>query len=117
MRIWKISVILIVLALLISCAQMKPHPMDMTQAIQNAKTTADHEALARHYEATAREMQSKAQEHKRMLEQYEAHREFYGRRGLDMESMCHALINFYEQAVKENMDMANSHRKVAAEIK
>lgn len=117
MRIWKISVVLIVLALLTSCAQMKPHPMDMTHAIQNAKTAADHEALARHYEATAREMQSKAQEHKKMLEQYEAQRQYYGRRGLNMESMCEGLIHFYEQAAKANMDMANSHRKMATEIK
>lgn len=117
MRIWKISVALIVLALLASCAQMKPHPMDMTQAIQHAKTAADHEALARHYEETAREMQSKAQEHKKMLELYEAQKQYYGRRGLDMGSMCQALIQFYEQAALANMDMANSHRKMAAEIK
>jgi len=34
-----------------------------------------------------------------------------------MEAMCQALIHFYEQAEKGNMDMANAHRKMAAEIK
>lgn len=104
-------------SLLASCAQMNSHPMDMTQAVQNAKTRTDHEALAKHYEATAKEMQAKLQEHKKMFEQYGTERQYYGRQGLDMEAMCQALIHFYEQAEKGNMDMANAHRKMAADIK
>ncbi|MCO6427069.1 hypothetical protein [Nitrosomonas communis] len=117
MKVWIISVALIGLGLLTSCAQMHPHPMDMTQAIQNAKTSADHEALAKHYDATAKEMQLKLEEHKKMLAQYEVQSQYYGRRGLDMEAMCQALIHFYEQAAKANRDMADSHRKMAADIK
>lgn len=104
-------------SLLASCAQMNSHPMDMSQAVQTAKTRADHEALAKHYEATAKEMQAKLQEHKKMYEEYEAHRQTYGKRGLDMEAMCRAMIHFYEGAAKGNMDMANAHRKMAAEAK
>ncbi len=117
MRIWANFLVLIILGLLASCAHMHPHPMDMAQAIQNAKTPAEHEALAKHYEAAAKEMQLKLEEHKKMLAQYEAQRQYYGRRGLDMEAMCHALIHFYEQAAKENRNMADSHRKIAADIK
>ena len=60
------------LSLLASCAQMNPHPMDMTKAIQEAKSPTDHNALAKHYEDAAKEMLSKAQEHKKMLEGYES---------------------------------------------
>jgi Skp family chaperone for outer membrane proteins len=105
------------LSLLTSCAQMNPHPMDMTQAIQNAKTPADHNALAKHYEDAAKEMQSKLQEHKKMLETYEANTSHYGRQALDLQAHCRNLINSYEQAVKGNMDMANAHRKMATETK
>lgn len=112
----KIKIVaLIILSLLASCAQMSPHPMDMAQAVQTAKTRADHEALAKHYENAAKEMQAKLQEHKKMYEEYEAHREYYGRRGLDMDAMCRALIHFYGQAAEKNMEMAESHRKMAIE--
>lgn len=105
------------LSLLASCAQMNPHPMDMTKAIQNAKTPTDHNALAKHYEDTAKEIQAKVDEHKKMLEQYQEKSQYYGRQGLNMESMCQGLIHFYEQAAKANMDMADSHRKMTVEIK
>jgi hypothetical protein len=41
------------LGLLTVCAEMNPHPMDMSQAVQNAETKADHEALAKHYDEAA----------------------------------------------------------------
>lgn len=108
---------LIILGLLTSCAQMGLHPMDMAQAIQTAKTPADHEALAKYYEDAAREMRTKLQEHQKMYEEYEAQRQTYGKRGLDMDAMCRALIHFYGQAAEKNMEMAESHRKMAAEAK
>lgn len=59
------------LALLASCS-INPHPMEMSQAIQSAKTHADHEALATHYEDAAKQMRAKADEHKKLLAQYQA---------------------------------------------
>lgn len=118
MKIKIITLIIIgLLGLLTSCAQMNLHPMDMAQSVQTAKTRADHEALVKYYEDAAKEMQAKLQEHKEMYEEYEANRQYYGKRGLDMEAMCRAMIHFYEEAVKGNMDMANAHRKMAAETK
>jgi outer membrane lipoprotein-sorting protein len=55
------------LGLLTACAEMNPHPMDMTQAVQNAESKADHEALAKHYDDEANEMQLKVDEHKNSL--------------------------------------------------
>jgi len=57
--------LLLALGLLAACAEMNPHPMDMSQSVQNAESKADHEALAQHYEETAKEMQLKVDEHKK----------------------------------------------------
>ena len=114
----KISVLfLIILGLLLFGVQMNAYSMDMGQAVQNAKTPADHEALAKYYDAAAKEMQSKVQEHQKMYEKYQAESQCYGRQGLDMGSMCQGLIRAYELATKENLEMAASHRKMGAEAK
>lgn len=117
MKTRKIFTILTILGLLAACAQPNPHPMDMTQLVQNAKTHADHEALANHYEDTAKEMQAKVEEHKQLLAQYEAKSYLYGRQAQAFKNHCQYLIHTYEQAVKANMDMAESHRQMAAEAK
>ena len=105
------------LGFIASCADLGPIRMDMTQIIESAKTSRDHNWIAGHYEDTAKDMQSKAEEHKKMLAQYEAQRQYYGKRDLDMESMCRALIHTYEQATIENMNLADAHRKMAEAIK
>ncbi len=102
--------------LLLSCA-INPHPMDMTQAVQNAKTRSDHEALAKHYEDAAKEMQAKAEEHKQLIAQYQANRSLYGKQYQSLVSHCQGLMRIYEQAAAENMSMAESHRQMAAEAK
>ena len=105
-----------VLALLGSCT-INPHSMDMTQAVQSAKTRSDHESLAKHYEDAAKEMQAKAAEHKKMLAQYEARKSLYGKQAQSLISHCQGLVRIYEQAGAENMNMAESHRQLAAEAK
>lgn len=64
MKTTRFFAVLAVLGLLASCAPMNPQPMDMTQAVKNARISADHNALAKHYEDAAREMQAKVQDHK-----------------------------------------------------
>src|SRR5665647_234512 len=96
--------VLAVLGLLASCAQLDPHPMDMTQAVRSAKTSADHEALAKHYEDTAKRMQAKVQEQKKMLEEYETHGYYYGRKTDDLKEHTQALMRLYEQAAEANMN-------------
>lgn len=104
---------LLILGVLIGCAEMEPHPMDMTQAVQNASTAADHEALAQHYEEAAKEMQAKVEEHKKLLAQYEAKGYLYGRQAIDFRAHCYSLINAYEKAVEANLSMAKMHRQMA----
>jgi hypothetical protein len=104
--------LLLALGLATACSEMNPHPMDMSQAVENATSKADHEALARHYEEAAREMQLKADEHKKLLSHYEAKGYFYGKRALDLQSHCRGLINTYEKAAQENLEMARLHRQL-----
>lgn len=114
------TLLLIVLGLLsslISCAHTNPFPTDVPGAIQRATTPCDHEALANHYEDTAKEYQLKIKEHKKILESYGSVTFNYGKEGLAMQSHSKNLINLYEQVIKANMEMANSHRAMAAEIK
>jgi len=91
--------------------------MDMTQAVQNAKTRGDHEALAKHYEDAAKEMQIKVEEHKQLLRQYEANRVPWKNYIGNYATQHGALIRNYEQAAAANMSIAQSHRQMAAEAK
>lgn len=117
MKTAKFFAVLAVLSWLASCAPLNPHPMSMTQAVRNAKTPADHNALARHYEDVAKEMQAKADEHKKLLEEYESQSYHYGKQAQDLQAHCRGLIRYYEQAARANMSMAEIHRRVAAEGK
>jgi hypothetical protein len=104
------------LSLLGSCT-INPHSMDMTQAVQSARTRSDHESLAKHYDDAAKDMQATATEHKKMLAQYEANKGLYGKQASSLISHCQGLVRIYEQAAAENTSMADSHRQMAAEAK
>ncbi len=101
--------LLLAVGLLSACAEMNPHPMDMNLAVQNAKTKADHEALAQHYEEAAKQMQLKVEEHKKLLSQYES--KSY-RQSKIFKDHCQWLINDYAKAAEENLSMANLHRQM-----
>jgi len=104
--------LLLAFGLLAACGEMNPHPMDMGLAVQNAKSKADHEALAQHYEEAAKEMQLKVAEHKKLLSQYESESYLNGRQAQDLKAHCQRLINVYEKAAEENLSMANLHRQM-----
>jgi hypothetical protein len=96
---------------------INPHSMDMTQAVQSARSPSDHENLAKHYQDSATEMQANAVEHKKLLVQYEANKGLYGKQASTLISHCQGLIRIYEQAAKENLAMADAHRQMAAEAR
>jgi endonuclease III len=104
--------LLLSLGLLYACSEMNPHPMDMSQAVLNAESKADHEALAQHYEEAAKEMQLKVDEHKKLLGQYESKSYLYGRQAEDIKAHCRRLIDVYEKAAEENLSMAKLHRQM-----
>lgn len=87
--------------------------MDMSQALLNAETKADHEALAKHYDEAADEMQVEVGEHKKLLSQYESKAYLFGRQAEDLKAHCESLVNAYEKAVASNRKMAKMHRNMA----
>lgn len=102
------------LGLLSACAEFNPHSMDMNQAVHNAKTKADHEALAQHYEEVAKEMQLKVEEHKKILSEYQREPWLIGKQqATGFGAHCQRLIDVYEKAAKENLEMAKMHREMA----
>jgi ABC-type Fe3+-citrate transport system substrate-binding protein len=109
--------LLLALGLLSACSEMNPHAMDMNQALHNPKSKADHEALAQHYEEVAKEMQDKAEEHKKILSQYEREPWLLGKQAVDFGVHCKNLINVYEKAAEENLEMAKMQNQLAEEIK
>lgn len=112
MKIKLLITLLLIFGLVVACSEMSPHPMDMSLAVQNAKTKEDHEALAEHYEQAAEEMQTKAEEHRKLLKQYEAKSYLYGRQAEDLKAHCQRLIDTYEKAAEENREMAKMHRQM-----
>ena len=102
---------------LFGACSINPHSMDMTQAIQSARSSSDHDNLAKHYSDAAKDMQAKADEHKKLLAQYEANKVIYGKQASTLISHCQGLIRIYDQAAKENVAMAEAHRQMAAEAK
>jgi outer membrane biogenesis lipoprotein LolB len=113
MKTHTLITLILALVLLSACTEMNPHPMDMSQAVLNAETKADHEALAKHYEEEAGKMQLKVDEHKKILEQYQSKSYLYGRQAEDLKAHCYSLINSYEKAVTANQKMAEMHRGMA----
>jgi hypothetical protein len=112
MKIKLLITLLLAIGLLSACAEMSPHPMDMSQAVQNAESKADHEALAQHYEEVAKEMRLKVDEHKKLLSQYQSKSYLYGRQAEDFKAHCQRLIDVYEKAAEENLSMAKMHRQM-----
>ena len=100
-----------------SSCSIDPHRMDMSQAVQSAKSSGEHEALARHYEDAAKDMRAKADEHRKLLAQYQAKKDLYRKQAQDLINHCQGLIRVYEQAAVDNLAMAKSHREIAAEAK
>lgn len=108
--------LVLTLGLSAGCAPPNPHPMDMSAAVQGAKSKADHEALAEHYEQAARDAEAKAAEQQKMLDKYKEHSYLYGKQVYTLEEHCDALISSYQRAAKANRNLAKLHRDMAANM-
>lgn len=115
----KYLVVLPMLSILVACAQLSPmeaRNIDNNKIASEAKTFKEHENLANHYDKLANEMAAKVEQKKALLEEYEDHSHYYGRRGQDYKSHTLANIRYYEQEATEAIHQAGYHRKVAAEL-
>ncbi|MEZ5447169.1 MAG: hypothetical protein R3F45_15560 [Gammaproteobacteria bacterium] len=82
--------------------------------VMSASTKADHEALARHYEAETSALLAKAEEHRTMGAAY-GHVD-YGKGGAAaLAQHCKNLESSYRTAAAENESLARIHQALAAE--
>lgn len=110
--------------LLAACATDHPRHLGATHAqisdrIANARTAADHQALAQFFRAEAEAAKKKADEHRNLTLIYTPG---YGagshvplKAGLEPSRHCQALAGIYERAAEENRAMAKIHEELAAQ--
>ncbi|TYP68403.1 hypothetical protein BCL69_11652 [Nitrosomonas communis] len=108
---------LLAIGFLSGCAQMSPIASTLSDeelvANQHFIEPSNHDAVAKHYEDVAREMKAKLNAQKEQLEEYERHNYYYGRKGQNFRSHTWANIRHLENSVKENLEEAAMHRKMA----
>jgi hypothetical protein len=80
---------------------------NLEKAVREAKTPADHEAIAAYYDKEATTATAKVEEHRRLAETY---RSIAGSKGpLPMEGHCQQLAQTYESAAADNAALATAH--------
>ena len=89
--------------------------VSMEQQILNAKTKADHEALAAQFEQEAKALQAQADEHKAMAKAYSQNPALEAKRGLV--THCNRLAEKYAEAAKEDIALAKLHHQLAEKAK
>jgi hypothetical protein len=89
---------------------------DMAAQVQSAKTAADHEALAKTYDAQAASASKSAAEHRTMAEAYKSAAATSGGKGAGVSAMpghCEALAKSYDAEAEHYRSMAQTHRDIA----
>jgi hypothetical protein len=87
----------------------------MEQMITEAKTPADHEALAAFYEKEAQEARQKQAQHQQMSEEYAKIPVLKTKTGAV--AHCQAIAKKYEEIAKENEALAQMHKEMATAAK
>ena len=77
---------------------------NLTQSIQNAKTTADHEAIAAYYDQEAAEAEKKAALHRQSASNLKP---------VGMANMCHSLAKYWDKVAAQDKELASAHRAMA----
>jgi tRNA-dihydrouridine synthase len=89
---------------------------NIEEMLGSAKTAADHEAIAAHYEKEAAAAKEKAELHKRML----AIIKKQGGPAIakwHMDRHCERLIKQFEDSAQMYTEMAQAHREIAKDLK
>jgi hypothetical protein len=117
MRMNTFWIVVLALGFLSGCAQMSPIVSNYSNEIRGADVSFidpnNHNAVAKHYEDVAKEMKAKLEAQKEQLEEYERHNYYYGRKGQNFRSHTWANIRHLENSLKENLEEAAVHRKMA----
>ena len=99
-----------VMLVVTACAPVGKMAHEMGPLIESARTKADHETLAAHYEQEAQALQDKAAAHERMTQAYQ--RGAYGKTTTLIQH-CEFLAREYREAAKENLELAKEHHELA----
>ena len=111
------------LSLGVSAPALALDAADLPSAIENAKTAADHEAIAAYYDAEAKAASATVERHRAMAAAYAKPARPPAGKGVrssvyrTMPGHCDDLIKDYKAAAHEYEKMAAAHRKAASEIK
>jgi hypothetical protein len=113
-----LAVLALVAALYLSTQRVgvaEAQTFNLEKAVTEAKTPADHEAIASYYEKEAATAKDKAAEHRRLAEIYRT-QAASGRAPLQPMGMhCQQLAQIYESAAADNTALAAAHRQMAQE--
>lgn len=93
---------------------------NIEELVANAKTAADHEAIAKLYEDEAATARKKADEHRKMGARYthfEAGNPKAQLAHFNMPKHCASIVKNYEAAAKDAEAMAAGHREMAKTVK
>jgi hypothetical protein len=94
--------------------------LQVSALIDSAKTPADHETLAKHYDSEATILESAADDHVKLAAQYKTTASLTGSKKPTSEEAsahCTAFADGLRSAAKEARTMAADHRAVAVEMK
>lgn len=83
---------------------------NLDQAIANAKTPADHEAIAAYYDKEAAEDEAKAKLHENAVKEYKA---FPSMKPVGMAAHCKNLAKLFKEAAEQDKELAAAHRAMA----
>jgi hypothetical protein len=85
---------------------------NLDQMITNAKTPADHEAIAVYYEQEAAETKKKADLHRRSAESYRK-MSIYQAKPVGMANMCDGIAAMWDKIAADNLKLAKAHQEMA----
>jgi type II secretory pathway component GspD/PulD (secretin) len=85
---------------------------NIEQMIDNAKTVADYEAIARYYDQKADEAQKEFEWHEGLYQSY-----MQNPRLSTMQMHCDRLVHIYKDEAKEDRIMADQYRQMAKNAK
>lgn len=89
------------------------HHLSLEQAVKQAKTPADHEAVAARYERKANKLLKSSRYHERLAETYA--RTDNPKMAADSARHCRAIAQKFKEAAEEMKAMAKMHREMAAQ--
>jgi len=102
---------LAVLAGLEGCSTQHP---DIARMVMDAKTPADHEAIAAYYEKEAAANEAEASSHRQLAATY---REFHNTYKNNMAPHCEIAADYYSRIAAQDSALAQEHRKLVQDSK